>query len=187
MKTLMYLFVVAILVLAGCAKDDTLFENPDNLELKKAKVPIPMKADLYAVLDMDSEPILVVGLNPDDPNSYNPSRLIVSGTGTHFGKIDAKKSFYEFDRMEFTVENGIPFLINTGTGVLVGANGDGLKYAFRVQHSLLDGSSEGVAQIIPGSGIGKFEGCSGTIDIVGGWHQSGVGSWLKLQGYLVYK
>ncbi len=43
MKRLMYLIVLAILVIAGCAKDDTIFEEPGNLELKKANVPIPMK------------------------------------------------------------------------------------------------------------------------------------------------
>ena len=183
----MYLFVLAILVIAGCAKDDTLFENPDNLGLKKAKVPILLKADLYAVQDRNSNPILIEGLDPADPNSYAPSRVIVSGTGSHLGRIDAEKSFYDFERMEFVFENGNPFLINTGTGIMVAANGDDFEYIFRVKQSMLDGVVNGVAEIIPGSGTGKFEGCTGTIDIVGGYHEDGLGFWMKIQGYLVYE
>jgi len=96
MKTIMYLFLVVILVIAGCSKDNTLFENPNNPELKKAKVPIPFKADCYALPDMESDPILISGLDPSNPNNYFASRLIVSGTATHIGKIDAEKSFYQF-------------------------------------------------------------------------------------------
>ena len=84
-------------------------------------------------------------------------------------------------------ENGNPFLINAGKGIIVGANGDGVEFTFRAKQSLLDGSSTGINEIIPGSGTGKFEGCTGTIDLVGGWHEDGIGFWLKIQGYLVYK
>jgi len=182
----MYFFVMAVILIAGCAKDDTMFETPDNLALKKAKVPIPFKADLYAIPDMNSDPILVVGLDPEDPNSYSLSKLIVGGTASHAGRINAEKSFYEFDRMEFVVENGDPLFKNTGIGILIGANGDGLEYTFLVKQ-LLDGSCTGVAEIIPGKGTGKFEGCTGTIDILGGWSENDNNLWFKIQGYLVYE
>lgn len=89
----MYLFVLAIIVITGCAKDETLFENHDNLELKKAKVPLPFKGDFYAEPDMQSYPILISGLDPNDPNTYFPGRLYIRGTGTPFGKVDSEKSY----------------------------------------------------------------------------------------------
>lgn len=188
MKTLMYLIVLAILVIAGCAKDDTMFETQDNLELKKAKVPVPFKADLYIVTDLESDVILVEGLNPEDPSSYTKSRLIVSGTGTHLGRINAEKSFYEFESLKFFLdENGYPFLLNTGAGIIVAANGDSFEFTFSIKQDVIDRSWSGTNEIIPGSGTGKFEGCSGTIEAVGGHHEDGIGMWCIAQGYLVYE
>ncbi len=187
MKTLMYLFVAAILVIAGCAQDETLFETPDNLELKKAKVPIPMKADLFAVPDMESDPILISGLDPEDPKSYYPSKMIISGTGSHIGRVNAEKSYYKFEKMEFILENGNPFTNQSGIGLMVAANGDSFEYTWWVKQSLLNGDYFGEMEITPGSGTGKFKGSSGSGDIVGGWNQDRTGVWFKIVGYLVYK
>lgn len=187
MKTLMYLLVLAILVIAGCAKDDTMFETQDNLELKKAKVPIPFKADLYIVPDRESDKILVEGLDPEDSSSYANSRMIVSGTGTHLGKINTEKSFYEFENLKFFLdENGYPFTLNTGAGIIVAANGDSFEFTFKIIQDVIDYSWSGPNEIIPGSGTGKFEGCSGTLEAVGGW-QDDVGDWCIIQGFLVYE
>jgi hypothetical protein len=187
MKTLMYLFVVAILVIAGCAQDETLFETPDNLELKKAKVPIPMKADLFAVPDMESDPILISGLDPNNPDNYLLTRMIISGTGSHVGRVNAKKSFYEFKSIEFILENGLPFTNQTGIGLMVGANGDSFEFTWWVKQSLLNGDYIGGMEITPGSGTGKFKDSSGSGDIVGGWNQDRTGVLFKIDGYLIYK
>ncbi len=188
MKTLMYFLVVAILFIAGCAKDDTMFETQDNLELKKAKVPIPFKADLYIVPDLESDLILVEGLNPEDPSSYANSRLIVNGTGTHLGRINAEKSFYEFESLKFYLdENGYPFTLNTGAGIIVAANGDSFEFTFRIIQDAIDYSWSGTNEIIPGSGTGKFEGYTGTIEAVGGLHEDGIGIWSLAQGYLEFE
>ena len=187
MKTLMYLLLVTILVIAGCAKDETLFENQDNLELKKAKVPIPFKADTYAVPDINSELILVEGLDPDNPASYFHCRLLCSGTGTHIGKINPEKSFYTHEKIVFFMEKGQPFTLNTGTGIIVGANGDGIEFTFESKQSVIDGSFAGTNTIIPGTGTGKFKGATGTLNVVGGWHEDGIGLWIKNEGYVVYE
>lgn len=187
MKTLMYLLVLAILVIAGCDKDNTMFETQDNMELKKAKVPIPFKADLYIVTDWESDKILVEGLDPEDSSSYANSRMIVSGTGTHLGKINTEKSFYEFENLKFFLdENGYPFTLNTGAGIIVAANGDSFEFTFKIIQNVIDYSWSGPNEIIPGSGTGKFEGCSGTLEAVGGW-QDDVGDWCIIQGFLVYE
>lgn len=187
MKTLLYLFLFAMLVIAGCTKENAFFENPNNPELKRANVPIPFKTDCYAIPDWESEPILVSGLNPEDPNSYSISRLIVGGTGTHLGKIDAEKSFYKFEKIEFILEDGTPSTKQSGIGKMVGANGDGFEFSFWAKQSLLDGSYAGVADVIPATGTGKFEGCTGSFDFWGGYQLDGNGLWFKSEGKLVYE
>ncbi len=140
MKALMYFFVMAILVFAGCAKDESMFEDQNSLELKKAKVPIPFKLDAYVVTDRESDKVLIEGLDPADPDSWFASRLICSGTATHLGKINPEKSFYILERLVLFFENGIPHSRNTGKGVIAGANGDGFEYTFTVVQNSVDGS-----------------------------------------------
>lgn len=166
----MYLFVGAILIIAGCAKDDTLFENQDNLELKKAKVPIPFKGEGWSVPDMESS-----------------TKYFIGGTGTHLGKINSKQSYYDFQTQDYIEVDGLPFLDLTGVGKLVGANGDSFEFNFSTRESLIDYNLQGRIDIIPGSGTGKFKGCSGSFDNVGGPDVNGVYFFVfKLEGYLVY-
>lgn len=182
----MYFFVMAVIFIAGCARDDTMFETPDNLELKMAKVPIPIKADLVAVPDMESDLILVSGLDPNNPGNYYPGRMIISGTVTHAGKVDDEKSYYEFEKIEFVIENGIPFTNQSGTGLMVGANGDSFEYTWWVKQSQLNGDYVGGMKITPESGTGKFKHSSGSGDIVGGWNQDRTGVFFNINGYLYY-
>lgn len=187
MKNLMYLFVMSILIIAGCAKDDMFFENQNNLELKKAKVPIPFKADLFLSPDMESEPILIEGLDPNDPASYQISRLFCIGTATHMGKLDPVKSYYKHDKLVFFMEDNQPFSLNTGKGIIVGINDDSMEFTYEIKLSLIDGSFTGTNKIIPGTGTGRFEGCTGTIYTVGGLTEDGTGAWSINEGYLVYE
>ncbi|MBW6536662.1 MAG: hypothetical protein K0B11_16765 [Mariniphaga sp.] len=167
MKTLMYFFVMAVIVIAGCAKDDTMFETQDNLELKKAKVPVPFKADCFAVFDVEIY-----------------WKLWVSGTATHIGKID-EKSFYIIEATEYM--EGVPYHINTGSGKLVAANGDCSDITFWVKQSDIDGSYTGTITFTPGTGTGKLEGVTGTCNMVGGMDYEKGGTWFKLDGFLVYE
>jgi hypothetical protein len=182
MKTLMYFFGMVLIVFAGCAKDDPLFENQESLELKKAKVPIPFKLDAYVVHDMESDLVLIEGLD-----TWTQSRLICSGTATHVGKIDSEKSFYILEKLVLFFENGIPYTRNTGKGILVGANGDGIEFTFEIKQSALDLSFTGTSKLVSESGTGKFEGATGSINTVGGKHEDGVGLWTKNEGYIVYE
>jgi hypothetical protein len=183
MKALMYFLVLAMIVIAACAKDDTMFENNESLELKKAKVPIPFKLNAYVLPDMESDLVFIQGLDPEDPNNYVLSRLICSGTASHVGKINPEKSFYTLEKLVFFIKDDLPHSKNTGKGILVGANGDGFEYTFTVVQNFVDGSCTGINEIIPGSGTGKFKGCTGTFNIIGGWHEDGIGLWFKNEGY----
>jgi hypothetical protein len=185
MKTLKYFIVMAVILIAGCAKDDTMFENQDNLELKKAKVPIPFKTDCWALPDWESAPILIEGLNPNDPNSYSLTRMFIGGTGTHFGKINPEESYYLFDSMVLGVdEDDVPCVHLTGVGKLVGANGDGLEFIF-CSRQYFDYRFFGKGEIKPGSGTGKFKGSTGSYDSWGG--RNGNDIWLKGNGFVVYE
>jgi hypothetical protein len=185
MKALMYFFVMAVIVIAGCAKDESMFEDQGNLELKKAKVPVPFKANLYAAPDWSSDLLLIEGLDPEDPGSYIPSKLNSSGTATHLGKIDPEKSFYVLEKLVLFFKDGLPYMDIMGKGIVVGANGDGFEYSVKALQSLLDGNSNGIIEIIPGSGTGKLEGSTGTINTVSGNSDDGI--WFKCEGYLVFE
>lgn len=170
MKTLSYFFVMAVILIAGCATDDTVFETPDNLELKSAKVPIPMK-----------------GIGWSDPDLQSATRLIIGGTGTHMGKIDSKKSYYDYYTQDYIEVDGMPFVDLTGIGKLVGANGDSFEFTFSTRQSLIDGTLVSKSDITPGSGTGKFKDCTGFFNTVGGYDVSGVHLYVfKIDGELVY-
>jgi hypothetical protein len=171
MKTLSYFFVMAIILIAGCAKDETLFENPENMELKKANVPIPLKGEGWS-----------------DPDPQTSSKYITGGIGTHLGKINSEQSYYEFQKQDFIEIDGKPYYDLGGIGKLVGANGDSFEFTFTTRESLIDYTLVGKSVIIPGSGTGKFKGCSGYYNYVGGLDVSGIHLFVfTIEGELVYE
>jgi hypothetical protein len=111
--------------------------------------------------------------------------LFVGGTGSHVGRINPEESYYLFNRIVLGVDDdGMLCEHLTGLAKLVGANGDGIELTFRgIQYP--DYRFIGKAEIIPGSGTGKFNGSTGSIDICGGLNGNEI--WLKLQGNLVYE
>jgi hypothetical protein len=187
MKTLGYLIVLAVLVIAGCAKDDTQFENQDNLELKKAKVPVPVKADCFATWDTESD--LLPFYIPGQGVMYTYSRLNVSGTCSHVGKLNPETNFYVLESITFFMgDDGLPYTLNLGSGKLVAPNGDEIGFTFEVKQSFDENKSyTGKTFITPGTGTGKFKGCTGTFDEVGAIDYIKDGTWYKIDGYLVYE
>lgn len=161
------LTVILIFIFASCAKDEIFDESKNLPELKKAKVAIPLKADLCAVPDMESSLILkpIPGLDPADPSSYITSRMIISGTGSHLGRVDSKESFCVVETFKMIFEGGVPFLYQIGIGHMVAANGDSYDYTWWVKASLPKLDYIGGVEIT--GGTGKFEGCSGSADMIG--------------------
>jgi hypothetical protein len=156
-----------ILIFAGCAKNDFFAEKENLPELRKAKVPIPFKAELCAVPDMESSLILkpIPGLDPTDPKSYVTSRMIISGTGTHLGRVVSEESFYRIEMFKMIFEAGVPFMYQTGVGHMVAANGDSYDYTWWAKASLPNLDYIGGIEVT--SGTGKFKGCSGSADMTG--------------------
>ncbi len=171
MKKLMYVLVAATLLIAGCSKDDSLYQNPNNMELKKAKVPIPIKGEGWS-----------------DPDPRSNTRLLIGGTGTHLGKIEADKSYYDFYAQEYIEIDGLPFVDLTGIGKLVGANGDSFDFTFTTRQSLTDYTLISTSVITQGSGTGKFKGSSGSFNTVGKPDVSGEHLYVfTIEGYLEYE
>ena len=163
MKKLVYLFAIAMLLFAGCAKDEMFNEDMNNPELKKAKVPIPMKVDICATPNWESD---WIGYDPDVTTDDMPSIMIPGGTGTHIGKLNSEKSYWEVLVYVPRVDSeGTIYLFQSGTGHWVAANGDIIDYIWRVDAALPNLDCVGVIEFQ--SGTGKFEGCSGTLDFIG--------------------
>lgn len=193
MKTFISFLAIGMFLFAGCSKDAVFDERPEGFELNdahlRANVPIPFKSDLCAVPDMTSESILypIPGLDPNDPNSYYKKRMIISGTGSHLGRVmDSGTSYYEVENCAFLPEAGHPFLWQWGTGILVAANGDSFEWTWWAKISLPDRNWVGEFEIIAGSGTGKFEGSSGIFEGIGQANpEEHMNCWTD-EGYIVY-
>jgi len=185
MKALLYFFVMAVIVIAGCAKDDTMFENNESLKLKKAKVPIPFKGEWFGVADQESGYFSVP--LPGGGNIWLVNRgLFASGHGTHIGKIDTEKSFSQITEIEFFLdENGKLYSVQTSYAFMVTANGDSFELISKGKQSWVDGSFVSQDELVPGSATGRLEGATGSFTTVGGWRDGGV--WSETEGYIVYE
>jgi hypothetical protein len=110
MKTLVYLFTIAMLLFAGCAKDE-MFNEDMNLKSAEVKT-IPMKAEFYSVpTALDEYGLMAAGY--------------LEGNFTHLGKLNPELSTFLTTNVEFLSEILVKFWME---GQLGAANGD-LLYA----------------------------------------------------------
>ena len=190
MKRFICFLAIGMFLFAACSKDDTFIERFDSFKLekthKRANVPIPFKGDFCGVPDMESEPGSIT--LPNGITIEFCTRMIISGTGTHLGRVDGSgTSYYEVDNTQFVPENGLPFMMQSGTGKMVAANGDSFEFTWWAKISLLDRKWVGEFEIIPGSGTGKFEGSSGSFESVGQADPvEHINCWFS-EGYLIYE
>ena len=173
-----------MLLFAGCAKDEIFSENAGNNELKKANVPIPFRAELCGTPDMESE---LLPMPIPNSNSYTRKGKFLNGIVTHVGIVDSEKSYSEITSMQFIMEEGKPFLLQAGTGIIVAKNGDSYRFNGLTKVSLPDLSFTSTTEIIPGSGTGRFEGISGytsgggQVDVV-----NNTTCWVN-EGWMIYE
>lgn len=192
MKTLISFLAIGMMLFAGCAKDDLFNEGFEGFELKeapsRANVPIPFKGNFWGIPDPESEPGSIK--LPNGNIVEYCTRLIVSGTATHLGKVDSETSYYVVDNTVFGVDvlddGPYPYLMQSGTGKFAAANGDSFELTWWAKISLLDRKWVGEMEIIPGSGTGKFTGSSGLFEGVGqGDPVERINRW-TLDGYIQY-
>jgi hypothetical protein len=185
MKTLISLCTILMVLLVACNKDQ--FVQDEDVMLKKANVPVPMKADFCATPDMTSQMLLVPipGLDPTDPKNYMPSRMFVSGNATHMGEIITEKSVCDVTEFTFYVDDqGHPFLSQVGTGIMTAANGDAYNITWWVKTSLPSWNYVGEVEIQDGTG--RFKGATGTVTMIGKVDQiARTNCWIG-DGYIVY-
>jgi len=160
MKTLIYLFVFAMILFAGCAKDEMFDQNSNNPELKKAKVPIPMKVDFCMTPNGEFFPI--TNWPPEWGPGFVSAGGSISGNATHMGKVDAEKSwgqttecYFDFQLMQIVMKN---------TGQITAANGDSYWYD-GVSYINLDFTFTGTVTMRDGTG--KYEDAQGKVEMVG--------------------
>lgn len=170
MKTLRYLFLMLMagVLISGCQKDTSLFEDQKNVELKLVQFTKPFKGNFEA-----------------EPHPEIPGRYMVSGNATLAGKVNPEESFYQFTHMEIVEIDGQLFLQLEGWAEIVGANGHGLKATLLSYQTLgFPATFQGKLFVIPGTGTGQFQGCSGTIDSSGEVGPEGL--FMTVNGHLVY-
>jgi len=177
MKTILSFCMVLIIMLVACTKDQ--FVQDENLMLKKAKVPVPMKADFCLTPNPDLGFMLVTQLDgktpfylPDGSKIYLPNGGWLSGYATHSGELQMMES-------AMTAESAIfdPYMkriIWKTTGKVTAANGDYYFYDAKSFSNPIDGSFTG--NVYMRDGVGKFAGATGEVEMVGQgtcWHAEG--------------
>jgi len=170
MKTLISFCMFLMIMLLACNKDQFVQEEP--LMLKKANVPVPMKADFCFTPNMDAPLMLIVGLPADQPTSYLPSAGWLSGHATHSGKLQMMESPMTAVSANFDFEKMLVVWVTTGKNTA--ANGDYYYYDATSYSNPQDGSFTG--EVVMRDGIGKFKGATGTVQMVGQgtcWHAEG--------------
>ena len=181
MKTLISFCMILMMVLGACNKEQFVQDEP--LTLKKAKVPVPMKADFCSSPAPDAILISIPGTGIELPN-----KMFVSGTATHMGKVITDQSVCETKTLNLVVEGEYPdfkyFLIQTGDGVMTAANGDNYPITWWVKTSLADWTY--IGEVTMYSGTGKFEGASGVVTMIGTVDRvAGTNCW-KADGYIQF-
>lgn len=166
-KLACFIAIVSLAMLFGCSKD---ILTDENLELKKAKVPIPLKGETCMVPDSE-ERILVHFGSPDGP--IVPDATVVKyttlyGNMTHLGKI-GEESWMEgregayIDAVAYA--EGQTIVVATYDARIFAANGDYIDIVSNIRIDRSNQSITGENTITGGSG--RFENVTGTSTLSG--------------------
>lgn len=181
MKTLISFCMVLMIMFVACNKDQFVQEEP--LMLKKAKVPVPLKADFcMTATDNPDTPgpdlIAVSGAPTGFPipaiHSYNK----ISGHATHMGEINTELSYNITTSCVYKNQGTLDIkddeIWMESHGRITVANGD--SYAFTHSTPLvakLNLFYSGVlilpytGEVTMSDGTGRFEGATGKVMMVG--------------------
>jgi len=183
MKTLISFFVIMVVMLVACNKDQFV-QDEQPPTLKKAKVPVPMKADFcMKATDNPDTPgldiIPVSGAPALFPIKAIHSYSKISGHATHMGEINTELSYSITTRCDYIDNDPDGFSPNDeiwmeSHGRITVANGD--SYAFIHSTPLvakLNLLYSGVlilpytGEVTMSDGTGRFEGATGKVMMVG--------------------
>jgi hypothetical protein len=149
MKTLVYLFVIAMFLFAGCAKDE-MFTDDADINLKSAEVKgVPLKGDFYSV-----------------PTAWDETGMMSAGylvgNITHLGKLIPELSTFDITEADLSTYPNIVYWME---GQLAAANGDLLFYTIVGTADMTIGTVE--ADVTYTGGTGRLEKYTGSAHFTG--------------------
>jgi hypothetical protein len=169
MKKIVIFSIMMLAALAACTKDQSL--QDESVYLKKARVPIPMKADFCLIPDMTLPPVPVLLPNGIPTGNFLPGGGLISGHATHMGEIITSESPIT---MTGAVINPVTWIVTwTAVGKVTADNGD-YYYFHSVAYQDMNKNYTGTVWMHDGTG--NFDGVSGSVEMIGQglcWKASG--------------
>lgn len=169
MKTLKILLVIVFVIFSGFARDS---QTDENLLLKRAVVPVPLKATMCIIeanQNMPVEGTPVIGAKGDIlvPELFLISTASLGGHGTHLGNFIVEQSSMTgvSAHLDFgALSQGKIVLIADYYGTITAANGDHFDFEASIEIDATDRTQGG---IITGTysvsgGSGRFENAGGS-------------------------
>ncbi len=169
MKSLIYLLTFGLVLLSGCAKENL----NEEVNLKKANVPVPMKAWFCMTPDMTVAPVHVAGtpfLHPVTgevivPNMMLPGGGFISGHATQMGEVISAESPMTTKSLTLAMTPDGPFVMGEYEGKITADNGDYYLFSCVMKMKLADMTFTGVVEMF--GGTGKFTGMTGSVVMAG--------------------
>ncbi len=172
MKKLVFLMFVPLVLLFSFSKDAL---NDKNTDLKKAKVPIPMKMEMCVVpgtvfdFHVGNTPVLDPSGKVIIPDLYAASECLLSGHATHLGEFQQQSSmtirsaYLDLTALPSKVVTVLVYEIR-----LIAANGDYCDGIVEVRIDRTDPSNRIVTGDLELSGgSGRFEDATGNCEVNG--------------------
>ena len=173
MKNLMCVLTVSLVMLFGCSKD---FLNDENSDLKRAKVPVPMKGEIcmtynydVPLMHVDGTPVIIGG-KVVIPDLYLSGSSWLSGHCTQMGEFretSTMKGISAYLDMEALAQKKV-VLVGVFEARPVADNGDVCIILSQVRIDATDPANRiitGEATIM--GGTGKFENAGGSGTLCG--------------------
>lgn len=159
-----------VFFLTGCTKD---ILNDENADLKKAKVPIPIKAWFCSTSDFTLPPVHVTGtpfIHPVTgetliPDTYLPGGGNISGHSTHTGELIPAESYVKLLSASLVMSPDGPFVMAEYAGKTTASNGDYFLFSDILKISLPGLTFSGEVTMF--GGTGKFLGATGNVTMSG--------------------
>lgn len=175
MKNLVCLIFVSLVMLFGFSKDVL---NDGDTDLKKTKVPVPMKIEMCVVpgtvfdFPVANTPVIDPSTGKEIiPALYAASESLLSGHATHFGELRPQSSLSIISAyLDLGALTGKKVISVLNYEIrLIAANGD---YCTGIVEVIIDRTDPSHRVIIDGDlvltgGVGRFEGVTGSCVVTG--------------------
>jgi len=176
MRFVMSLLAISLVMLFSCSKDTLTDENPD---LKKAKVPIPMKVEICMIsnttvdsIDVENTPVLGPSGQVLIPALGLSGAAWLSGHGTLIGEMIQEESTMvghdAYLDMDALFTTGRVVIVAVYEGRITAANHDYFDFISNIRIDATDPSDRVITgDVSITNGTGKFEGMTGKSNLYG--------------------